>query len=91
MPHVVLPLWFDHYNMASLVEDLEVGIWGCRLGAPEWTAECLAAAISSIVQDSDKSRSIRANAERISQVARKSLGRDGAAQIIANLAASGRA
>ncbi|KAF5556416.1 2-hydroxyacylsphingosine 1-beta-galactosyltransferase [Fusarium napiforme] len=34
---VVLPLWADLYNYASLAETRGIGVWGCKNSTPNWT------------------------------------------------------
>ncbi|KAK8136970.1 hypothetical protein PG984_004910 [Apiospora sp. TS-2023a] len=91
VPHVVLPLWADHYNIASLVEHLQVGVYGCKASSPEWNAECLAEDIARVIDESDASRTLRRRAEELRRIAQASPGRDGAARIVAQLAGSGHA
>ncbi|KAF2260858.1 UDP-Glycosyltransferase/glycogen phosphorylase [Lojkania enalia] len=88
VPHVVLPLWVDHYNIAVLVERLNIGIWGCRASSPQWTAECLHGSIASLVEANENTKRIRKNADKLAEISRASPGRDGAARIVARFADS---
>ncbi|KAH8888036.1 family 1 glycosyltransferase [Thozetella sp. PMI_491] len=90
VPHVVFPFWGDHYNFATLVEYLKIGVWGCRETAPEWNSGCILKSISSVIDSGAKGQSIRENAARVGEAATRSPGRDGAAKVVAKLAASGR-
>ncbi|KAK8100035.1 hypothetical protein PG999_010409 [Apiospora kogelbergensis] len=89
VPHIVLPLWADHYNIASLVEYLHIGVQGCKETIPDWTSECLAGAISGVLDESETSQKMRGRAQEIGRIARASPGRHGAAQIVAKLAGTG--
>ncbi|KAH8881836.1 UDP-Glycosyltransferase/glycogen phosphorylase [Thozetella sp. PMI_491] len=90
VPQVVLPLWLDLYNFAQLVEQIGVGVWGCRESSPSWTPECLSEAIIRVVA-SNESSTFRENAQKLGKVAQNKPGREVAAQVIAKLARSGRA
>ncbi|KAF2110238.1 family 1 glycosyltransferase [Lophiotrema nucula] len=91
VPHVVLPLWVDHYNIAALVSYLNIGMIGCQESTPQWTSECLASSITSVIDESGKSKVIRDNSKRLGRISKASPGRVGAAKVIADLAAIGHA
>jgi UDP:flavonoid glycosyltransferase YjiC (YdhE family) len=89
VPQIILPQWADLYDFAQLVEDLKIGVWGCRATSPDWTTECLQQAILLVLKDSPDSLLMARNAASFGELARKSLGRDVAAREVARLAASG--
>ncbi|KAK8004145.1 hypothetical protein PG989_003864 [Apiospora arundinis] len=89
VPHIVLPLWADHYNIASLVEYLHIGVQGCKEISPRWTSECLASAISRVIDESEAGKAIHQRAHELGRIAQASPGRYGAAQIVAELAGTG--
>ncbi|KAH8647389.1 hypothetical protein BX600DRAFT_153379 [Xylariales sp. PMI_506] len=88
VPQVILPQWVDLYNFAQLVEDLRIGLWGCRQTSPDWTADCLEEAMLSILDSGPQSLSRFANAAAFGRRAQNSPGRNVAAGIVAGLAAS---
>jgi UDP:flavonoid glycosyltransferase YjiC (YdhE family) len=88
---VVLPLWVDLYNYAALAEGLGVGLWASRRTAPGWTVEELSSALLTILSEDDPAgASMRAKARALGERARVRPGRDHAADIVAELAATGR-
>ncbi|KAK8032222.1 hypothetical protein PG990_001956 [Apiospora arundinis] len=89
VPHIVLPLWADHYNIASLVEYLHIGVQGCKEISPRWTSECLVSAISRVIDESEAGKAIHQRAHELGRIAQASPGRYGAAQIVAELAGTG--
>ena len=90
VPQIILPQWADLNDFAQLVENLEIGIWGCRATSPSWTAECIQQAVLLVLKDSPPASSTMArNAASFGELARKSVGRDVAAREVARLAASG--
>lgn len=89
VPQIILPQWADLYDFAALVEKLNIGVWGCRATSPDWTAECIQQAVLFVLEDSSASASMTRNAASFGELARKSVGRDVAAQEVAWLAASG--
>ncbi|CAN8102298.1 unnamed protein product [Discula destructiva] len=89
VPHVILPLWMDLYNFASLVETIGLGVWGCPETSPEWTSGCISEAVLKVIDGGEDSKTMQQNAKRIGQEAREMPGRYGAARIIAGLAGSG--
>ena len=89
VPQVILPQWADLYDYAQLVENLNIGVWGCRATSPDWTAECIQQAILFVLEDSPTSSSMTRNAASFRELTRKSVGRDVAAREVARLAASG--
>ena len=88
VPQIILPQWADLYDYAQLVENLKIGVWGCRATSPDWTAECIQQAVLFVLEDSPTSSSMARNAASFRELARKSVGRDVAAQEVARLAAS---
>lgn len=90
VPHVILPQWLDLYNFAQLVEDIGVGVWGCRETSPSWTPECLRDAITKVIGKDDASVALREKAKEIGKIAQRKPGKDIAARVIAELAGSGR-
>ncbi|RYO89216.1 hypothetical protein DL764_008613 [Monosporascus ibericus] len=89
VPQVVLPLWLDHYTFAQLVEDVRIGIWGCRETSPYWTADCLRHALLTVLDRSENGIAMRENARRFGDLSRRDPGQYVAAREIAKLAASG--
>ena len=89
VPQIILPQWADLYDFAALVENLNIGVWGCRATSPDWTAECIQQAVLFVLEDNPASASMARNAASFGKLARKSVGRDVAAQEVARLAASG--
>ncbi|RGP72018.1 2-hydroxyacylsphingosine 1-beta-galactosyltransferase [Fusarium longipes] len=90
VPHVVLPLWADLYNYASLAETYGVGVWGCPGTSPNWTAEGLSQAFLKVLDGGEASVAMREKARKLGdriQAAEK--GRDVAARKVAELAYSG--
>ncbi|KAI0545627.1 family 1 glycosyltransferase [Xylaria curta] len=85
VPQVVLPLWYDLYNYARLVEFLGVGIWPGKDIAPAWDAVTLSRGILSGLDDSELS----CNAKRIADASRRYGGRVAAAAVISGMAAQG--
>ncbi len=77
------------YNIAQVAETLDIGIWACRETSPDWTSECIQQAVLLVVKDSPASLSMAEKAASFGELARRSVGRDVAAQEIAKLAASG--
>ncbi|CAG8958148.1 hypothetical protein HYFRA_00000497 [Hymenoscyphus fraxineus] len=91
VPHIILPQWADLYDFAALVENLEIGIWGCRETSPDWTVECLQEAMLLVLKDSPASSTMAKNAAAFGEQAGKQKGRDVAAKEVARLAALGHA
>ncbi|KFY25088.1 hypothetical protein V491_01899 [Pseudogymnoascus sp. VKM F-3775] len=89
VPQIILPQWADLYDFAQLVENLKIGVWGCRATSPHWTAECIQQAVLSLLKDSPAASLMTRNAASFGELARKSVGRDVAAREVARLAASG--
>jgi UDP:flavonoid glycosyltransferase YjiC (YdhE family) len=90
VPQIILPQWADLYDIAQLVENLNIGVWGCRATSPDWTAECIQQAVLSVLKDSPANLSMARNAASFGELARKSVGRDVAAREVARLATSGK-
>ncbi|KAK8066917.1 hypothetical protein PG997_013664 [Apiospora hydei] len=86
VPHVVLPMWVDLYNYATLAEVTGVGIYATRGTAPHWTVENLSNAFLGVLDGPD-SASMRANSRHIAQLMRKEPGSHQTARVIADLAA----
>ncbi|EJT78299.1 hypothetical protein GGTG_03400 [Gaeumannomyces tritici R3-111a-1] len=90
VPHVILPLWGDLYSYATLAEYAGLGIWASKQSAPDWTVEELSAAILKLLSEDDPfTVAARAKAKALSAKAKLRLGRDHAADIIAEIAAKG--
>jgi UDP:flavonoid glycosyltransferase YjiC (YdhE family) len=79
---VTLPLWYDCYNYAQLVEYLKVGIWPAKDTAPTWEASLLS---QGILRALNEPAFIR-NPRRIAEAARRYNGRKGAAEVISDMA-----
>lgn len=90
MPQVILPQWLDLYNFAQLVEDIGVGVWGCRETSPDWTPSCLRDAITKVIDGGEVSLALHKKAKELGDIAQKIPGKDVAARMIAKLAGSGR-
>ncbi|EPS43357.1 hypothetical protein H072_2639 [Dactylellina haptotyla CBS 200.50] len=86
---IILPLWADLYDIAQLAQFLGIGIWACQETSPSWNVECLQHALFQVIKDSPTKESMAKKAALFGELARKSKGRDVAAQEIAKLAASG--
>lgn len=89
MPHIILPLWMDLYNFATLVEVTGLGVWGCPKTSPQWTAECISEAVLKVVDGGEASQSMLRTAQHMGKEAQNMPGRYGAADIVAQLAGSG--
>lgn len=90
VPHVVLPLWADLYNYATLAEYAGLGIWASKRSAPDWDVEELSAAILKLLSEDDPfAVAARTKAKAVSAKVKVRLGRDHAADIIATIAARG--
>lgn len=89
VPHIVLPQWLDHYNFAALVEEIGVGVWGCREASPDWTPGCLRDAILKVADGGDASAAMRRKAKELGDFAQRDPGKYVAARAIAKLAGSG--
>jgi hypothetical protein len=81
----------DTYNIGTLVEHLDIGVFGCKETSPDWTAECLESSIASVVDGSEKSKAFRRNAQRLGEIARAAPRKEGAARIVAQWAGKGYA
>ena len=88
---MILPLWLDLYNFAQLVEDIGIGVWGCRETSPEWNADCLREGLMKVVDGGRESKAMRAEVKRLGEIAQSDPGRYVAAREIAKLASAGRA
>lgn len=89
VPQVILPLWMDLYNMATLVEQVGVGVYASRGTAPGWTVDGLVKGLEKVL-DEDQARAMRTKAACLSAKTKKRPGRTIAASVIAELAGSGR-
>ncbi|CAG9956625.1 unnamed protein product [Clonostachys rosea f. rosea IK726] len=84
---VVLPMWYDTYNFASLTEMAGVGVWGCKKTSPEWTVEDLSASMLKVIGNDELGIKIRETAKELGDKVRsREKGRDIAAQEVAKLA-----
>jgi UDP:flavonoid glycosyltransferase YjiC (YdhE family) len=82
-------LWGDHYDYATRVEYLGIGVFGSPKSAPNWTAEEVGNAFLRVLDGGDESTSIKEKARALGEVARKAGGRSTAAREIAKLARTG--
>lgn len=89
VPQVILPLWMDLYNMASLAEQAGVGVYASRGTAPDWTVHGLVKALERVL-DNGQARAMRNKAASLSAKTKEQPGRTLAAGVIAGLAGSGR-
>lgn len=77
----------DLYSFAALVEDIGVGVWGCRPTSPTWTRECLRSSLLDIVDKGPAAQGRREAARTLGDKVREGgEGRDIAAREIAKLA-----
>ncbi|KAF4947750.1 hypothetical protein FSARC_13892 [Fusarium sarcochroum] len=83
VPHVVLPQWFDCYNIAASAEYLGIGVWPGRNMTPEWDSAIIGEAIVQVMGD----ETMRQKAQDLGKVARTYGGQKMAADIIAKAAA----
>lgn len=90
VPQVILPQWADLYNLAQLVEDLGIGVWGCRDTSPGWSVDGLRTSMLKVLDGRPSSTAMREKAVEFGNSARKNLGRNIAADELARLAGSGR-
>ncbi|MCJ1306439.1 hypothetical protein MMC25_000081 [Agyrium rufum] len=79
VPHVVLPVWFDTYDYANRAEYLGIGIWASKKTAPRIYCNELTNALSIILEDDERGRSIRAKAAELGVFCQKTEGREVAA------------
>ncbi|KAF3904598.1 hypothetical protein ABW21_db0203908 [Orbilia brochopaga] len=82
VPHVILPKWFDNYDMAARAEYLNVGIWASRLTAPNENAGELSAAILAVLEDTPRATAMRDSCRKYAEIAKRSGGRKLAADKI---------
>lgn len=85
VPHVVVPMWVDLYNYATLAEFTGVGIYATRGTAPDWSVEGLSSAFLAVVKGPN-SAAMRQRAQSIAERMRKEPGSHQAAKAIAGLA-----
>jgi hypothetical protein len=85
IPHMILPLWFDLYNIANTAEYIGVGIWAGREIAPEWAVDSLVDGFRSSLEG-PKSLLMREKAKELGRVAKAYGGSHAAAAEIARLA-----
>ncbi|KAJ4251851.1 hypothetical protein NW762_011148 [Fusarium torreyae] len=83
VPHVVLPQWFDCYNIAASAQYLGIGVWPGRELAPDWDSAIIGEAIVKVMSD----ETMRQKAQDLGKIARTYGGQKMAADIIANAAA----
>ncbi|KAF3136148.1 hypothetical protein TWF703_005793 [Orbilia oligospora] len=86
VPHVILPKWFDNYDMAARAEWLGVGVWASRKTAPDENAEELAAGILTVLEDSPRATGIKEKCAKYGTIAQASGGRKQAADKIGEYA-----
>lgn len=89
VPHIVLGLWVDTYNQATLVEWLGIGVWGNRHSAPRFNSEELGAAFVGVCGGGSQALAMRVKAKELRDIYRKDPGRSAAAREIAKLARTG--
>jgi UDP:flavonoid glycosyltransferase YjiC (YdhE family) len=75
------------YDYATRVEYLGIGIWGNKLGAPDWTAEELREAFLAVLDNSSRAQKIRKSAEELGSNFDGRSGSACAARELASLAA----
>lgn len=85
---MVLPMWLDLYNFATLAEYLGVGIWPTKSTAPRWDPEDLAEGLLAALSG-DKAESMKEKAKALGDEAKKYGGRNCAAKEISRLAKLG--
>ncbi|KAH6975659.1 hypothetical protein EDB80DRAFT_727887 [Ilyonectria destructans] len=91
VPQIILPQWADLYGFAALAETIGVGVWACRQTSPGWTVNSLTQAILEVVDGSEASISMRETARQLGATVRsRGKGRDIAAQVVANMAYTGK-
>ena len=88
IPHVVLPLWVDHYNLASMTEYLGIGIWPGRDKTPEWTPAALSDGYLHVLKGNESIK-IRNKSKSLAKIAASYGGRNTAAAKVASLAREG--
>ncbi|KAF3922903.1 hypothetical protein ABW20_dc0100476 [Dactylellina cionopaga] len=86
VPHVIIPKWFDNYDMAARAEWLGVGVWASRRTAPDENAEELAAGMLAVLEDSSQAAEMKANCAKYANIAQASGGRKQAADKIGEYA-----
>ncbi|KAJ3499835.1 hypothetical protein NLG97_g14 [Lecanicillium saksenae] len=86
VPTVVLPMWVDLFNFAQLTEQIGVGVWACRDTSPRFDSDCLHKAIMRVADGGPESLAMRSRAKMFSDEARKTPGRDVAADLISKMA-----
>lgn len=67
------------------------GVWASKDTTPDWTIEGLTAAFLKVLDGGEEGSAMRERAHVLGEEARERPGRETAARIIAELAASGRA
>ncbi|KAK8135475.1 hypothetical protein PG984_003415 [Apiospora sp. TS-2023a] len=85
VPQVVLPMWVDLYNYATLAEFTGVGVYATRGTAPDWSVEGLSSAFLAVV-NGPNSAGMRERARSVAERMRKDPGSHQAAKAIAELA-----
>lgn len=91
VPQIILPQWADLYGFAALAETIGVGVWACRQTSPGWTVDSIAQAFLKVVDGGEASISMRETARRLGVTVRsRGKGRDIAAQVVANMAYTGK-
>lgn len=83
----MLAAWVDLYDYATRVEYLDIGIWGNKLGAPDWTAGELSTALLAVLDNSSQAQRIRTSAKELGSKFDEASGSACAARELASLAA----
>ncbi|EPS45087.1 hypothetical protein H072_900 [Dactylellina haptotyla CBS 200.50] len=86
VPHVILPKWFDNYDMAARAEWLGVGVWASRRTAPDENAEELVAGILAVLEDTPRAAKIKESCSKYARISQASGGRKQAADKIGDYA-----
>ncbi|KAI9151313.1 glycosyltransferase family 1 [Paramyrothecium foliicola] len=85
IPHIILPLWFDLYNIARAAEYRGIGIWPGKDTAPEWAVDKLVEGFRAALTG-PTSVSLKTNAQALGVIARQYGGQRTAASFISDLA-----
>ncbi|KAK8047830.1 glycosyltransferase family 1 [Apiospora saccharicola] len=85
VPHVVVPMWVDLYNYATLAEFTGVGVYATRGTAPDWSVEGLSSAFLAVLTGPN-SAGMRERARAVAERMRRDPGSHQAAKAIAELA-----
>ena len=75
LPQIILPQWFDLYDMAVRAEYRGIGIYGNKNVAPDIEAIEFGTAVARLVRPGKESEGFRARAKAVAEVCRKAGGR----------------